>query len=188
MEEKISRRMRASATEDDKDQKLVITPYGQGLVLRTRQNKIKEIVLTEWNKSRALGSKQKRSNMLYSKTDFPSVKPEIGSDVISTFGRGKVIELRDDDKIVVVRLSSWRLAGRSQVTCYLSQDHIHVVRPHRTYEMNVHERIEYATKLKVEANSKFSTKDYEGALQLYAEAVDAVRYIQHRKDSTNFVR
>ena len=124
---------RMRAPKDDKDQKLVVTPYGKGLVVRSRQNGtgVKEIELIDWNEStrkvsaHLIGSsssssnnKQKRSNMLYSLTNFPSIKPEIGSDVITTFGRGKVIELRDDDDVIVVRLSSWRLAGRSNVICH----------------------------------------------------------------------
>lgn len=188
---------------DDKDQKLVVTPYGKGLVVRSRQNGtgVKEIELIDWNESRkahliggnSSNNKQKtRSNMLYSSTNFPSIKPEIGSDVITTFGRGKVVELRDDDDVIVVRLSSWRLAGRSNVTCYFSSSSVgqsvHVVRPHRIYEMSVYEKIEHAQKLKESAATSFSTKNYQDALQKYAEAVDAVRYIQHRGDSTNFVR
>lgn len=173
---------------DEKDQHLVRTPYGRGIVLRTRHNdQIKEIELIDWTEAKARGNRTNNPNMLFSPIEFPSVKPEIGSDVMTQFGRGKVTDFRKDN-IVVVRISSWRLAGRSVVSCYLSLNKIKVVRPHRLHEMSVYEKIEHAQDLKEKASSKFSNKEYKQALQLYAEAVDAVRYVQHKRDSTNYVR
>ena len=99
----------------------------------------------------------------------------------------QITEIRDD-QVVVVRISSWRLARRSIVTCYLSQDAVEVVRPRRVFEMTVHEKIEHAQELKEQASTEFSKKQYSEALTLYAKAVDAVRYVQHTSGSTNEVR
>jgi hypothetical protein len=74
------------------------------------------------------------------------------------------------------------------VTCYLSPNAVQVVRPSKIYEMNIHEKVEHAQELKQEASAKFASKEYEDALQLYAKAVDTVRYVQHKKDSTNELR
>jgi hypothetical protein len=52
-----------------------------------------------------------------------------------------VIKVRQHQ--VVVRLSSWRLAGRSTVTCYLSITAVEVVRS-KLYEMSVYERVRFA--------------------------------------------
>lgn len=93
-----------------------------------------------------------------------------------------------DHQTVVVRISSWRLARRSVVTCFLSKDAVRVVRPHSIYEMNVHEKIEHAQELKEEASSRFAAKGYEEALKLYSKAVDAVRYVQHTSGSSNEIR
>jgi hypothetical protein len=169
---------------EGKDQKLVQTAYGIGLVRRTRHTgdaPINEIEL-DWNKST-----NQRPTMLYSTTNFPSSRAEIDSEVITAFGRGKVIDIRAD-KIIVVQISSWRLARRSLVTCYLSEEAVAVVKPRRIFEMNVYEKIEHAQKLKEDAARNFSSKNYYEALQLYSKAVDAVRYIQHKRDSSNEAR
>lgn len=91
-------------------------------------------------------------------------------------------------QIVVVRISSWRLARRAVVTCFLSIDAVCVVLPHDVHEMTVHEKIEYAQDLKTEASSKFGLSNYNEALKLYAKAVDAVRNVQHTSGSSNEMR
>lgn len=176
----------------DKDQRLVETPFGKGIVRRRRQNSadddgppVMEIEL-DWG-NEVKGKNRGTPNMLYSTTNFPSLKAELNSEVLTSFGRGKVVELRDDN-MIVVRISSWRLARRSVVLCYLNAEAAQVVKPREIFEMNVHEKIEHAQGLKKEAAVKFSGKSYEDALQLYSKAVDAVRYVQHRSDSTNEVR
>lgn len=180
---------------EDKDQALVETPYGKGLVLRSRQDAsggkiiMREIELTDWAKAKPeVGVKPQRPTTLYSPTTFPSIRPGMGSEVSTQFGRGKITALREDGT-VVVRISSWRLAGRSIVTCYLSpSSSVQVMRPKKIYEMSVHEKIEHAQELKADASTMFAEKKYEEALQVYARAVDAVRYVQHKKDSSNEVR
>jgi hypothetical protein len=127
--------------------------------------------------------------MLHTTQKFKSITPEVGHDVLTQYGRGKIIEIRDDiRKTHVIKLSSWRLAGRSSVRCFLTANEVQVVRPYRIYDMSVFEKVEHANDLKKEAGEKYKLKDYSGALELYAQAVDAVRYIQHGPDSTNEVR
>jgi tetratricopeptide (TPR) repeat protein len=178
---------------EDENQALVETPYGQGTVIRTRNGsakgdppKTREIELLNWTKPNNSKSPA-RPTMLYSPNDFPSIQATVGSEVITLFGRGKVEEIRADE-VLVVRISSWRLGGRSYVTCFLSQKSVQVVRPKKIYQMTVFEKVEHAQHLKEKANHLFSEKEYSKALKLYAEAVDAVRYVQHMRDSTNEVR
>jgi tetratricopeptide (TPR) repeat protein len=176
---------------EDKDKAIVVTPYGRGMVLRTRRDqnvRMREIELTDWVKPETQKG-PRRPSTLFSPTDFPSVAPKVGDDVKTTYGRGTVADIRDDG-VLVVRISSWRLAGRSMVTCYLSPDdsNLQVVQPHKIFEMSVYEKVEHAQKIKADAAARFATKEYSEALELYAKTVDTVRYVQHKKDSSNELR
>mmetsp|Transcript_24503 Transcript_24503/g.57919 ORF Transcript_24503/g.57919 Transcript_24503/m.57919 type:complete len:480 (+) Transcript_24503:180-1619(+) len=190
---------------EDKDQRIVKTPYGRGIVIRTRKGndshavdkdeiRMKEIKLMDWTKRpendrSTLYDSSKDVHMLYSPAEFPSVSPVVGSEVLTKWGRGKVTEIRDDCmKTHVVKLSSWRLAGRSSVFCYVSAKECEVLRLKKIYDMDVFEKIEHANELKQQATLKFRKKNYTGALELFAKAVDVVRYVQHKSDSTNEVR
>lgn len=172
---------------EDKDQQLVVTPYGKGLVIRTRKHfdGVQEVELLDWKG--ATNSGPNRPATLFTSTKFPSVPPAVGDDVLTIYGRGKVLELRDDDQAVVL-LSSWRLAGRSRVKCFLSFSTLKVVRTKKLFEMNVYERVEHGQELKNEATEFFQRKEYEKALNVYSHAVDAVRYVQHKRDSSNELR
>ncbi|CAB9515715.1 expressed unknown protein [Seminavis robusta] len=176
---------------EDADQALVSTPYGRGLVIRTRKNpssgKVvsRDIEMMDWKMAQPKRGPPQKA-MLYTAEPFPSVAPNVGDDVKCQFGRGKIVELTDDR--VKVELSSWRLAGRSKVHCYLSRSGVQVLRPKLVYEMNVGERVAHAQQLKEQARVAFGQKDYERALTKYALAVDAVRYVQHDKQSTNYLR
>jgi tetratricopeptide (TPR) repeat protein len=172
---------------EDKDQQLVVTPYGKGLVVRTRKHVdgVQEIELIDWKG--ATNSGPNRPATLFTSTKFPSAPPAIGDDVLTVYGRGKVLEIRNNHQAVVL-LSSWRLAGRSRVKCYLSLSSLRVVRAKKLYEMNVYEKVEHGQELKSEATAFFQRKEYEKALNVYSHAVDAVRYVQHKRDSSNEVR
>jgi len=205
---------------EDKDQAIVKTPFGKGIVIRTRKDDkidddtnntksafIREIELVDWTKleseaindqnnvssstssSSSFSFKANKPHMLYTPTDFPSVTPTVNDDVLTQFGRGKVVEIRNDDRAThVVKLSSWRLAGRASIFCYLTSKECKVMRPYRIYDMDVFEKVEHANDLKKDATLKFVAKNYDGALEIYARAVDTVRYVQHGKDSTNELR
>lgn len=189
-----SKQFGSSFVPEDKDQAIVDTPFGKGIVVRTRKHgltsefSMREIELVDWTRPQVPKGIQK-PHMLYSPAKFPSVKPKIGDEVLTTWGRGKVVEIRDDDPNThVIKLSSWRLAGRSSVMCYVSANDIEVMRPYRIYDMSIWEKVEHAEHLKHVATKKFNGKDFPGALEIYAKAVDAVRYVQHGKDSTNELR
>lgn len=175
---------------EDKHQALIQTPYGRGMVIRTRKQEhsedvMREIELSDWVKP-ATPTGTPRPSLLYTTSKFPSVKPEIGDEVLSIYGRGRVMDIRAEQ--VVVRLSSWRLAGRSLVTCYLSPNAVEVVRPKKIYEMSVEEKVEHAMEFKEKATKTFAAKEYGDALELYAKAVDTVRYVQHKANSSNELR
>ena len=186
---------------EDKVQYRIRTPYGNGLTVRTRNAtkdapQMRQIELVDWknSSSEAVDNSSKKGAVkpayLYSSVDFPSVDAQVGDEVECVYGRGKVTEIRDDGskKTLVVVLSSWRLATRSRVTCYLDPPTVRVVRSKKLYEMTVHERVEAAMEFKTQANKDFAAKEYRAALQSYAKAVDAVRYVQHKTDSDNYVR
>ena len=167
---------------EDKVQYIVQTPYGRALTVRTRPG-MRELDLLDWQTNGRVPVK------LFAPTDFASVSPTVGDDVETLFGRGRVISLRSDEQQQLqVLLSSWRLAGRSRVTCFLRTTDCRVVRSHRVYEMSVYERVEYALQKKQEASVQFQQKDYATALQKYAQAIDAIRYVHHQPDSSNEVR
>ena len=205
----------------DKYQRIVETPYGMGILIRTRENNgahpepivIYEVELIDRTKIKPNSNQEIRShngthpNMLYTPIKYPSVSPVVGSVVLvnltqskrirtesasfelNTQMRGKVVEIRDDDREThVIKLSSWRLASRSSVLCYVSAKECEVINPPPVYEMDVFEKVEYANDLKQMATSRFTSQDYSGALELFARAVDAVRYVQHGSNSTNEVR
>jgi hypothetical protein len=187
---------------EDKDQRLIVTPYGEGVVVRTFRNHasgkvtMQEIALTSWgtavSTSSATSGRPIRPATLHSPIIYPSVLVTVGCDVICTYGRGRVTELRTTTAplppIVVVRISSWRLAHRSRVTCFMNVNSVQVVRPNQVYEMSVVEKIEHALELKQLAATQFTQKDYVGALQTYAKAIDSVKFVQHTPNSTNSVR
>ena len=87
-----------------------------------------------------------------------------------------------------VELTSWRLAGRSKVKCYMYKSALQVVRKKMLSEMNAQERVEFAQRQKVSAVKVFNDKQYQRALNLYAGAVDSVRFVQHDANSSNATR
>jgi tetratricopeptide (TPR) repeat protein len=172
---------------EDKNQALVVTPYGRGLVLRSsRDDGIREVQLTEWEMASSRRGVPPNA-MLYTHQNFPSVKPLNGDHVTCQWGRGVIQAIRKDGTIVV-ELSSWRLANRSQVKCYLEPSAVQVVRKKTKSEMDVFERVELANEYKALANKQFAQKLYEPAVLTYSKAVDAVRYVQHDANSSNEVR
>jgi hypothetical protein len=183
-------------TPEDKDQALVVTPYGKGAVIRTRQKDVtsgktvRDIELVDWNQALSMSnSGPVKPHMLYSTESYPSIPAEVGSEVLTQWGRGKVTEIRNDSqKTHVVMISNWRLAGRSRVKCFVAARDIQVVKPHKIYDMSVFEKVEHANELKEQAAVKFAVKDWEAALEICAKAIDTVRYVQHGSDSTNEVR
>ena len=133
---------------------------------------------------------------------LPHPKPRGDDDVIlGNFGRGTVLKVEScsegssgDDEKVVVQLTNWRLARRSTVKIYCNasnftnSEQYRIVRKKRVYEMSIYERIEHSKVLKKEAIPHFVKGDYEKALDLFTQAVYAVRMQQHTPESTNEMR
>ncbi|KAL7453429.1 hypothetical protein ACHAWC_008637 [Mediolabrus comicus] len=178
---------------EDADQVIVQTDFGKGIVVRTRKSDgIKEIRLftdgesITSSSSRAVGNRGE-PNMLYTPKDYPSVPACVGDDVICQYGRGILKEISSDSTNYTIELSSWRLSGRSNVTCHVTTPP-KVVRKHSLSEMDATERVSLAKSLKAQAANYFADKDYDSALNTYASAVDKVRNVQHDHTSTNEVR
>ncbi len=178
----------------------------------TNKESIKEIRLLDWEQGvNNRSSKHGRSKgpLLYTTIDYNSVTPKKGDEVITPYGRGLIeetVRVGIDKKKIAnemndshekrnqgsmkyrISLTSWRLAGRSRVKCYLFSSQIKVVRKKTVKEMNAFERIDFAMAQKSLASRLFVEKKYGDALTLYAYAVDAVRYIQHSQNTSNEYR
>lgn len=178
---------------EDKDKRLVNTPYGPGMVCRTRTDDgISEVELSNWTST----GTRKPTTLYAPSTSLSSIAPTIGCDVLCFAGRGRVIaiETTNDDassshcpKLTIV-LSSWRLANRSRVKCYLPASAVQVVRAKRIYEMDVFEKIDHAFALKQHATDFFHQAKYLEALEEYSRAVGTVKYVQHADSSPNALR
>jgi hypothetical protein len=145
------------------------TSDGQGAVIETRRDKNGTISLYEERARTPSTESDECENYL------AGVEPAIGHDVICSYGKGRIFGIRSAEKMVVVRLSSWRLAGSSRVTCYLSTSAVRVVGIKKLYEMSVQEKLEYARAVKGQAYNEFISKDYLAACQTYARAIEAMR-------------
>mmetsp|Transcript_7715 Transcript_7715/g.11031 ORF Transcript_7715/g.11031 Transcript_7715/m.11031 type:complete len:553 (+) Transcript_7715:49-1707(+) len=243
------------ANGEDANQFLVQTPYGKGLIIRTRdedtnspdkpnrevtENRrvdktIKEIKLIDWESSARKGIatssySSPSPTMLYTTEDYKTVLPAVHDDVLTQYGRGRVVgivtvrirkknankeevtpdtratDIREEKKTdsvpdqnseirnervllkYKIELTSWRLAGRSKTICHLFSDAVRVVRKKRLFEMDTYERIELAQDHRISASNLFSMKKYKDALNIYATAVDSVRYVQHSNNSNNECR
>ncbi|KAL9189521.1 hypothetical protein ACHAXT_009196 [Thalassiosira profunda] len=200
---------------EDADQAIVSTPYGRGLVVRSRKSDgIKEVSLLELESERCFASRSSPASsrnregaldgggrgrtpfMMYTPVDYPSVAARVGDDVVCQYGRGRVTKIsrvacKGKEPVLKysIAITSWRLGGRSTAICHVTSPPPRVVRKHTLREMDAHERIDHAKSEKAKATSYFSEKkNYQAALEKYAEAVDAVRNVQHDYTSTNEVR
>jgi len=146
---------------------------------------MQEVELLDWQTAAGSG---KRAPMLYSPLPLSSVAPIVNDDVTCLYGRGRIISINKENNTCVVELSSWRLAQRSTVKCYLHISDVNVVRKKTLYEMTAFEKVEYAQQVKQAATLYFSKKDYKSALEQYDRAVTSVRFVQHDNSSTNELR
>ena len=186
---KTPRRSRWKQDPEDTDQFIVQTDFGKGIIIRTRKRDgIKEICLFGGDECSSSADVfcVREPHMLYTPKDYPSVPPCLGDNVICQYGRGILTGISSDGKYSI-ELSSWRLGGRSTVTCYVTTTP-KVVRKHTLSEMDATERVALAQSLKVQATKYFAEKDYASALNTYASSVDKVRNVQHDHTSTNEVR
>lgn len=191
--------------EDDIDRYMVKTPYGDGLIVKTRKDKnnyskathpIQEVRLLDFEiAANKHGRRIKKPAMLYTTAELDTIKPSVGNDVMTLYGRGIILEIYTEAASdsascckYLVELTSWVLAGRSRVKLYLFAPHLRVLEKKRLAQMSAVERVEFAKRQKLSAGVNFGKKDYRGALNIYASAVDAVRYVQHDTNSGNECR
>jgi hypothetical protein len=111
----------------------------------------------------------------------------VGDVVLCAYGRGRVVQVCSDTQQVAVCLSSWRLTGRSKVTCYLACDDVAVVRLKKISEMSVHEMVGFVQELKEKAAREFAAKDYASALLTSTRAIDAAQYVNRKSGSSSSV-
>merc|ERR1740139_127398 len=156
---------------------VVESQYGRGIVTSISPSNTYEISLTDWTLANG------RHPVLHTKYLPPSAKPRLGDDVVCTYGRGSVVSVSP----LEVELTSWRLAGRSAVRCYLHGD-VKVVRKRKLGEMNAWERVRLGQDMKSQAQERFSLGNYSAALELYAGAAETMRIGGHNGVSNNEVR
>lgn len=189
---------------EDSDQCIINTPFGRGLVIKTRKDtdNIKEVEMLEWQDFASTNPASSSKQMLYTSIDYPSVTPHVGDDVVCQYGRGRITHIskvmanrgEEEEKKknpilkYTIRLSSWKIGGRSDVTCHVTTPPPRVVRKHTASEMDAFEKVELAQTKKSKATQYFIEKEYNQALTIYATAVNAVRNVQHDHSSTNEVR
>jgi hypothetical protein len=111
----------------------------------------------------------------------------VGDVVLCAYGRGRVVRVCSDTQRVAVCLSSWRLSGRSKVTCYLASHEVVVVRLKKISEMSVHEMVMFVQELKEKAAREFATKDYAAALLTSTRAIDAAQYVNRKSGSSSSI-
>lgn len=133
---------------------------------------------------------------------YPSIEPQIGSEVVLTcfrhtdkLQRGRVVQLRPQQRQAVVRLVSWRLlhhtsgsGGSNQseaqqqqhprvafVTCYLNYQSLQVVASKPLHAMTSYETLLYVHERQQLAYEQYIARQYGPALHLYTAAVDALQ-------------
>lgn len=101
-----------------------------------------------------------------------TIEPEVGGEVFTPFGRGKVLQVRT--KSIKVRLVNWKLANQSPVICVFTLDNVTVLSSTKSSKMNIAEQVQYATALKTLAAQLQSAKKYGAALDVYNKLLSVV--------------
>eukprot|EP00953_Heterococcus_sp_UTEX-ZZ885_P028688 15293-Heterococcus_DN1.PRE.1 len=107
----------------------------------------------------------------------------VGDECICVFGRGKVLQIRDDG-VYVVQARGWNMAHDSRAQFFLQKDALKWAAPKSVYAMSTLEQIEAAADCKTQGGELFVKGDTQSALNHY---VKAITYLQHIRDdhSTN---
>ena len=180
----------------------VKTPYGTGWVTSLKVNdddgRMKRRIEVVTN------NEYKTKMTLYSVEEYDVADAQEQDDVIvKLFGRGRVLRevtVRCRKKHIPgyemvhkkfhVELSSWRLANGNRVKLYVTKDrdNIVVVKKKELHEMSIHERVDFAKRQRTSAVAVFKNKEYQTALNLYAGAIEALRYVQYNPTIDNYTR
>jgi hypothetical protein len=107
----------------------------------------------------------------------------VGDECTCVFGRGKVLQIRDDG-VYVVQARGWNMAHDSRAQFFLQKDALKRAAPKSAYAMSTLEKIEAAADCKTQGGELFVKGDTQSALNHY---VKAITYLQHIQDnhSTN---
>jgi len=127
-----------SSPPEEEHRYIVSTPYGRGLVLRTRKcDGMKEIQIgwkekdseeeeVQYYEPNSNGRRRRPKsstamNMLYTPIDYPSVVPDIGDDVICNYGRGRVLQIEIHDNGNVTQQNDTAPSIKRKYTIALSK-------------------------------------------------------------------
>ncbi|CAM9642861.1 unnamed protein product [Discosporangium mesarthrocarpum] len=114
----------------------------------------------------------------------PPPPAKVGDEVTWAFGRGKVVEERDNG-MLEVHAMGWELAGEQRPRYYVRRDAVTVAEPKKLYDMSVTEKLQHAAALKVEGTVCFKAKDLSGALVKYMKAVAVIGTCKSMSDPQN---
>ncbi len=153
----------------------VTTPYGVGVILEVRNTEQVVVQPINWK----MANDQKPT--FYMSTS--NVKPLFGinESVSCMFGIGIVKQIRSDDGIYVVTLSSWQLANRKSPTLYLNDQSLSKLESSPTSIVKSNSLSSFqviyqlATTEKDFAKDAYKSKRFEEAKLRFAAAIDTMR-------------
>jgi len=94
----------------------VDTIYGSGVIVDIRATGVVKVALDSWKLAHGATVYCFLQQSALTKQPFA-----VGDDVATTYGEGRLLEMRAD-KSVVVQLHSWKLAGESRPVLYLKDE------------------------------------------------------------------
>lgn len=157
----------------------VKTPYGTAIVekidIRTNDRAEKYLVYvarpTSWKLANNLAPR------FYLNPN--DVKPffQVGDEITTVFGAGKIINHRDEDNIYIVQLDNWKLATGKSPTLYLNQDAIaHAIKKEKINEQFSFDVLyKKATEAKEKAKTLYQEKKFFEAKVEYAKALEVIK-------------
>lgn len=142
---------------------IVVTPYGQGKIVQISNGRI-TVVPTGWD----LANGQKPTFYMNPKDVSPVYK--VGEVVLSHFGKGRIVDIRESDNIYVVTTTEWTLANGKAPTLYLNESSFKKI-PLSEFDI----ALKKALLVKEQAKEFYATKKFNDAKLKYAAAIDVVR-------------
>mmetsp|Transcript_30253 Transcript_30253/g.39044 ORF Transcript_30253/g.39044 Transcript_30253/m.39044 type:complete len:696 (+) Transcript_30253:398-2485(+) len=103
---------------------------------------------------------------------------EVGDEVMTQFGRGKVEEVKDGQ--IVVKTTDWKMDKKQPATLYLQPSAVTKAEPKKSYELNDEEKLDKAASLKEEGNQYFRRGGDDSlgqAILSYSQAVSFLQYV-----------
>ncbi|GMH88044.1 hypothetical protein TL16_g11039 [Triparma laevis f. inornata] len=176
------------------------TPYGFGICIATGSLTPAgtpvvpaQIKLRSWT----LANSKNPSLYTFDNTwDLILPDVEVGCDVMTPYGRGRVLKLEDTETDVYtespvcaeVILTEWRLANNSRVRCYLNFSDLSYLPPKKFGELSSLEKIETANSKRESAKEPLSCNDLDAANALYTQACFYLQTIDNDTLGNNYDR